>query len=226
MMITLRTKAAFTRTDLLAGVAAVSTLAVVVFAPLTILRNQARLNQCSQNLGQVARAILVFAGDHGSKLPGLHESGAGESWWWYKEEVKGYLGLSGPSSPDDRVFACPQDRGYSDAKPFFQNPRFDYGSYVFNGVRLLGTPNIAGWKVSAVNDPVRTLLVMEWSAHAPLSWHRSKTGKANSPFYSDAESVVGFVDGHVKLTRIYYDGYNAAYTRDPIAGYEYKYSGK
>jgi hypothetical protein len=36
--------------------------------------------------------------------------------------------------------------------------------------------------------------------------------------------MVAFVDGHVRLTRIYYDGYNAAYTQDPIAGYDYQYS--
>jgi hypothetical protein len=66
---------------------------------------------------------------------------------------------------------------------------------------------------------------MEWCAHAPLSWHKSRTGKRNLPFYCDAESVVVFVDGHAVLTKIYYDGYNAAYTRDPIPGYNYKYSG-
>jgi hypothetical protein len=85
-------------------------------------------------------------------------------------------------------------------------------------------PNIAGLKLPAVKRPQKTLLVMEWTAHAPLSWHHSKTGRNNSPFYCDAESVVGFVDGHVKLSKIYYDGYNAAYTRDPIDGYEYQYS--
>jgi prepilin-type processing-associated H-X9-DG protein len=66
---------------------------------------------------------------------------------------------------------------------------------------------------------------MEWTAHAPLSWHKSQTRKENTPFYNNAESVVGFVDGHVKLIPIYYDGLNAAYTRDPIGGYEYQYSG-
>jgi hypothetical protein len=29
----------------------------------------------------------------------------------------------------------------------------------------------------------------------------------------------------VSLTRIYYDGFNAAYTQDPIDGYDYQYSG-
>ena len=66
---------------------------------------------------------------------------------------------------------------------------------------------------------------MEWVAHAPLSWHRSRTGRANTPFYNDAESVVGFVDGRVALIKVYYDGLNAAYTRDPAPGYNYKYSG-
>ena len=36
------------------------------------------------------------------------------------------------------------------------------GSYVFNGVPLLGAPNIAGWQTTAVKAPQRTLLVMEW----------------------------------------------------------------
>ena len=66
---------------------------------------------------------------------------------------------------------------------------------------------------------------MEWTAHGPLSWHRSRTGRRNAPFYRDAESVVGFSDGHVALIPIYYDGHTAAYLRDPIPGYEYRYSG-
>ncbi len=124
------------------------------------------------------------------------------------------------------MFACPSDRGYSDPAPFHLNRRFDFSSYVFNGVTLPGTPvpNIAGLPLSAVKQPKRTLLVMEWTAHAPLSWHKSRTGKQNSPFYCDAQSVVGFVDGHVSFCKIYYDGYNAAYTQDPIDGYEYQYS--
>jgi prepilin-type processing-associated H-X9-DG protein len=62
-------------------------------------------------------------------------------------------------------------------------------------------------------------------AHAPLSWHNSKTGKKNAPFYNDAESVVTFVDGHVAFIKIYYDGINPAFSRDPIGGYQYRNSG-
>ena len=96
--------------------------------------------------------------------------------------MKHYAGLTGASSDKDTLFACPDDRGYSDPVPFHVSPRFDFNSYVFNGVALPGLPNIAGLPLSAVNQPKRTLMVMEWTAHAPLSWHRSKTGRQNSPF--------------------------------------------
>ncbi len=183
----------------------------------------------ASNLQQVSRAVLLYADEQKGTLPLLDPSPPPGGWWYFKEQVKAYAGLTGLSSPRDKVFACPSDRGYDEAadkpQPFHSSKKHDYTSYVFNGVNLPGVPNIAGWSLASVKDPVRTLLVMEWTAHAPLSWHKSRTGQANAPFYTDAESVVGFVDGHVKLIRIYYDGMNAAYTRDPIGGYDYKYSG-
>jgi hypothetical protein len=79
---------------------------------------------------------LLYCENNGRVLPDLVGSEAGDLWWWYKEKVKSYAGLNGPSSTDDRVFACPDDRGYSDPRPFCRNARFDYGSYVYNGVQL------------------------------------------------------------------------------------------
>jgi type II secretory pathway pseudopilin PulG len=221
----IRARFGFTLTDLLVILALVSLLCAVVVTQAIALRNKSRLAQCIGNLRQVDRALLTFCNDNNQTLPTVSPSDQKSLWWWYKEQVKRYAGLNGPSSPSDAVFACPEDRGYSDPEPFCLSSRFDYGSYVFNGVTMEGVPNIAGWQLSSVKRPLRTLLAMEWTAHAPLSWHRSKTGKRNMPFYCDAESVVGFVDGHVSLTKIYYDGYNAAYTQDPIDGYDYQYSG-
>jgi hypothetical protein len=178
---------------------------------------------------QVNRAVLQYADEQEHILPRMEGSPAPGGWWYYKDQVKGYLGLTGPSSPNDKVFACPDDRGYGEATerpvPFWRSRKHNYTSYVFNGVNLPGIPNIGGRETSSITQPSRTLLVMEWTAHAPLSWHRSRTGRANTPFYNDAESVVGFVDGHAALTKIFYDGLNAAYTRDPAPGYNYKYSG-
>ncbi len=215
----------FTLTDLLATLAVLSVVGVLIFTPLLAAKRKARLAQCTANLQRVGQAILTYAAENNQTLPDVFPDQRGDLWWWYKEKVKAYAGLTGASSAADQVFACPDDRGYTDPKPFHANARFDFTSYVLNAVNLPGMPNLAGWRVSAVNQPGRTLLVMEWTAHAPLSWHRSRTGKRNLPFYRDAESVVGFVDGHVSFTRIYYDGFDAAFTRDPIAGYDYKYSG-
>lgn len=221
-----RSLAGFTATDAWVTTAALIVLVSLGAAWLSATRRSARLAQCTTSLATVNRAVLAFAADHEESLPGPEPNESRDLWWWYKEQVKRYAGLTGPSSADDRVFACPDDRGYSDPRPFHQSARFDFTSFVFNGVTLPGLPNIAGWKTSAVLEPKRTLLVMEWTAHGPLSWHRSRTRKQNLPFYKDALSVVGFVDGHVQLTPIHFDGYNAAYTRDPAAGYSYRFSGK
>lgn len=215
---------AFTRLDLAVVLCVVTVVATLVLVPLERARRSARLETCRRNLASVAKAILQSAADRNGQLPAPVE-GQGELQWWYKEQVKSYAGIRGPSSTHDTVFACPDDRGYTDPKPFHQSARFDFGSYCFNGVTLPGVPSIAGWPLASVRQTSQTLLVMEWTAHGPLSWHRSRTGRRNAPFYKNAESVVAFVDGHVALIPIDYDGFNAAYTRDPIAGYSYRYSG-
>ena len=225
----LRKAAAFSMTDLLMVIAAVFLLVALATPALVGARAKARLAVCVDNLKKIDRAVLQFADENKGALPSVESSQPPGGWWWYKEQVKGYAGLSGLSSARDQVFACPNDRGYGaeDAKPlpFSQSPKHDFTSYVFNGVNLPGMPNIAGQSLGSIREPAKTLLVMEWTAHGPLSWHRSKTGRKNAPFYNDAESVVGFVDGHVGLIKIYYDGINAAYTRDPVPGYAYRYSG-
>jgi type II secretory pathway pseudopilin PulG len=224
-----RCPGAFSFTDFLVVLAVLSILAAVAVPILVKTRSSAHLAQCLANLNQINHAVQMYADEHQHRLPQMTNCPAPGAWWFYKEQVKGYLGLTGVSSRDDKVFACPDDRGYGDAaeptQPFHLSKKHDYTSYVFNSVDLPGLPNVAGRELSSLRDPARTLLVMEWTAHAPLSWHRSRTGRANTPFYNDAENVVGFADGHVALIPIYFDGCNPAYTRDPIPGYAYKYSG-
>ena len=216
----------FTLTDLLVIVAAVSLAGAILVAISVASKTKTRLAACTSNLAKANQAVLQFAADNHQRLPAPAAGDKHSLWWWYKEQVKSYASLRGESSASDTVFACPNDRGYTDPIPFSKNARFDFSSYVFNGVTLPGMPNIAGFQLAAINQPRRTLLVMEWTAHAPLSWHKSKTGRKNTPFYCDAKSVVRFVDGHVSFIPIYYDGYNAAYTQDPISSYDYQYSAR
>ena len=219
---------AFTLPDLLVLVAVLSVVAAVVVAWVVRSRAKSSLAQCIRNLEQVNRAVLLYANDGQGRLPAMQNCPAPGAWWYYRDQIKSYVGLNGPASPEDKVFGCPDDRGYGDgsepSRPFRLSKKHLYTSYVFNGVNLPGMPNVAGREVSSIKNPATTLLTMEWTAHAPLSWHRSRTGRANMPFYNNAESVLGFVDGHVALLPIYFDGLNPAYTRDPIPGYAYKYS--
>jgi len=212
--------------DLLAILAVLAVLAAIVLPIIQKKKAATALAQCVANLKEVNRATLMYAEEH-KVLPAMEKAPAPGPWWFYKDQVKGYLNLNGPSSSSEKIFGCPSDRGYGENRetpvPFRTSKKHNFTSYVFNGVNLPGIPNVAGLPLGKISDPPRTLVTMEWTAHAPLSWHRSRTRLENTPFYNDAESVVGFADGHVKLIPIYYDGMNAAYTRDPIEGYEYKY---
>src|ERR1051325_8984825 len=179
---------AFALADLLVIIAALMLL-LAIAVPLLVKSNaKARQARCVSNLKEINRAVLLYADDYKGTLPVLDRN---PSWWWYKELVKGHVGLTGPSSPRDKLFACPNDRGYDEPRPFHLSPKFDFTSYVFKGVNLPGIPNLAGKNIAAVNQPAKTLLMMEWTAHAPLSWHKSRTGKKHQPFYNDAESVAG-----------------------------------
>lgn len=216
---------AFTFADFLAVVAVVALLLAIALPMFSSSRARARQTVCESNLKDITHAVLSFADENAGRLPDPDPASKGPLWWFYKEQVKGYLGLRNPSSPGDKIFGCPSDRGYEDGKPFRLSAKFDYGSYNFNGVNIPGLPNIAGRNIASIKEPSRTLLMMEWTAHAPLSWHQSQTASRNQPFYNDAKSMVSLVDGHVDFIPIYYDGINPAYTRDPIPGYAYKYSG-
>src|SRR5687768_17174574 len=144
---------AFTFPDLLA-VFAVMLLMVSIAIPVWANnREKARQSLCMGNVNDVNRAVLQFTDSNAGRFPDNEPGMKGGVWWWYKEQVKGELGLRNPSSPADKVFACPSDRGYEEGKPFRLSARFDYGSYVFNGVNLPGVPNIAGARVDSIKEP-------------------------------------------------------------------------
>ena len=128
----------FTLTDLLVAVACLSVLGAFLLAEHTRARMKARLDTCTCNLAQVTGATLAYVNDHHQCLPASDAADKHDLWWWYKEKVKSYAGLHGESSNQDTLFACPEDRGYSEPTPFCQNARFDFSSYVFNGVTLAG----------------------------------------------------------------------------------------
>jgi hypothetical protein len=121
----------------------------------------------------------------------------------------------------------------------------DFSSYDFNGANLVTNypnvdyngplPGIGGQKLSAVQNPTRTLLVVEEPALIGYSWHQPKrAASAVLPLFNNGENLVSFVDGHVSYIKIYWDstihypngGISVAAYYDPPASYNYQWSGK
>jgi hypothetical protein len=189
----------------------------------------------------------MYAGDNGDTLP---DTGAG-TYITYKEVVKGYVGLHGPSSPLDKVFACPADTFYYNdgtcayaAHGQHEERIYDFSSYEFNGCNLLTNysnlayngvlPGIGGKKLSAVKNSIKTVLVVEASAILPYSWHQPKPPVSGGwPMLNDSRNMVSFVDGHASYIKIYWNsllsypngGISVAAYYDPPANYDYQWSG-
>src|SRR5581483_3524489 len=97
-----------------------------------------------------------------------------------------YVGLKGPSSPQDALFACPADTfNYTDADAssytsggIHELAVYNYSSYLFNAGNIRRStvtnvfPGIAGRRLTSIINPSKTVLVDEGSATAPYSWHQ------------------------------------------------------
>ena len=88
-------------------------------------------------------------------------------------------------------------------------------------------PGIAGQKLSSVKEPAKIVLVSEFPALLPYSWHQRA---GTSGHFNNAQDMVGFVDGHVSFIRVYWDSavtndHYEAWQYNPPAGYAYRWSG-
>lgn len=179
------------------------------------------------------------------------------SFFSYRRLIQNYVGLKGSPSPHDKLFACPVDTfSYDLAIPslsvsydptsFHDTSNTCYSSYSFNG----GITNLfsvytntigIGWqKSSTIKDPARTVLDSEVPALFPFSWHQlgnassfgAVTFNNGAILFDDAKNMIGFVDGHVSYTKIFWNPspvqpgvWALAIQYDPPAGYDYKWSG-
>jgi type II secretory pathway pseudopilin PulG len=198
----------------------VGILAALLLPAMSRAKETSRRVACMNNLRQVGLGIRLYAEDHSDSLPVLPEpnpypNGIGA---YYKQLVKAYLGLSGPASPKELVFICPSDRTL----------RNDVGhaftSYTFNGYEVQpgSIPRITGKKFGAIRNPAKAVLAGEWTAFFGGAWH-----PFNENLHPDSKALVGFVDGHTAVTKIYWDGVPGSSPRfyEPPAGYNYSWSG-
>jgi prepilin-type N-terminal cleavage/methylation domain-containing protein len=208
---------AFTLVELLVVIAVVGILAALLLPAMVKMRSGAKRAACIGNLRQVGLAIRLYAEDHSDLLPMLPEpnpypNGIG---CFYKEIVKRYAGLSGPASPDEKVFVCPADDQVS------KDPNHAYTSYTFNGFERIGPYYVTreeGYRLSGAANPSRAVLAGEYTAFFGNSWHAHQRTNHNN-----AINVLTFADGHTSYSRIYWNGVQEPRWYEPPTGYDYSW---
>ncbi len=214
-------KRAFTLIELLVVIAIIAILAALLLPVLSRAKETARRSACVSNLRQVNLAIHFYADDASDGLPALpdpnpYPNGVGA---YYKELVKGYLGLKGVTSSNESVFICPSDR------TVHTQIQHAFTSYTFNGYETdsLSIPRITGQKLSAIKSPTKAVLAGEFPAFFGGSWH-----PLISDEHADLKNVLSFVDSHAASVKIYWDGIAGSEPRnyEPPAGYNYNWDGE
>ena len=247
---------AFTLIELLVVMAIITILAALLLPAIGRARRKGQRTTCISNLRQINLGVRMYSDDSAEASPSPGQAAVTSTnlmplYTGYKALMKNYVGLNGASSSQDRLFACPADAFCPNwalpspmppwhfvQKSIHDEPSFDFSSYLFNGgdnsTRKLNTnsftfPGLSGVRLSAVKHPSRTVLVMEFSAIAPWSWHEpSSHGLAgqDGTLYNDSRDVVSFVDGHVSCIKIYWNTARRglAGNYNPPAGYDYQWS--
>ena len=221
---------AFSLVELLVVIAIIAVLAALLLPALNRAKAQSQRAVCTSNLRQIDLGIRIYSDEANDSAPAL---GQGQKIWIrYRELLQSYLGLKGPPSPQDKVFACPADTFYYrfnrangtmtyTPQSHCAQSNFLYSSYEFNGGNqatnidpaifgVSSLPGISGRKLTTIKHPARTLLISEASAFLPHSWHAPQPVLHDPrgfivPAFNNAKNVVGYVDGHVSYIKIFWN---------------------
>jgi len=234
--------------ELLVIIAIIAILAALLLPGFSTARDKAKRTACGNTLKQIGLAVNLYAGDSSDAAPGgWSRTNSPHSTWTYFPGVTAYKKLLG-SYATSNLFACPADTFHYDylinaqpANPGYayvrrglhEEPAAEFSSYGFNGGDVLtggtNTDSIVGRKLASIQEPARTVLVADYAAFFPYSWHHPKNASFNEPgLFNDAMNMVGFVDGHASYIRIYWNSNRRgsfALSYEPPAGYDYKWSG-
>src|SRR6476660_9645152 len=94
---------AFTLIELLVVIAIIGILAALLLPALNAAKNRAKRTACLSNLKQVNAGLLMYADDNSGAMPKQSNVSTNYLVYFYKESMKSYVGLTGASSPADKV---------------------------------------------------------------------------------------------------------------------------
>jgi prepilin-type N-terminal cleavage/methylation domain-containing protein len=231
----------FTLLELLAVIVVIAILATLLIPGFGAAKSKARRVACLNNLRQIGFGVNLYAGDSRDAAPGGWPPT--NSTFNYFQGVTAYKKLLA-SYATSNLFICPADifhydyltnsPGYAHvATGLHTQSETDFSSYGFNGGDVLtggrNTDSIVGRKLGSIREPAKTVLVADYAAFFPYSWHHPRKPSFKEPgLFNDTMNMVGFVDGHVGYIKIYCDSTRHDYFAldyEPPAGYDYKWSG-
>jgi prepilin-type processing-associated H-X9-DG protein len=240
------TRSAFTFAELLVSVAIIASLASLLSTSISRARALAGRTTCQNHLREIALSVRMYADDMNDLGPStMAPPKMLDSWTAYRRLVSSYLARSTNSSLVDNLFACPADKYHYSftaasmksyayiPEPVYRQPWSEHSSYCFNGGNarsntLTGatSPGIVGVKLSSIREPSKTILLAEYPAFFPFSWHRPQN-RTSPHYFNNAQNMIAFVDGHVSYVKIFYDPHRVeaeSWQYDPPASYAYKWS--
>jgi prepilin-type N-terminal cleavage/methylation domain-containing protein len=225
----MKTRSAFTLIELLVTIAIIAILAAILFPVLSRAKERGNRTGCVNNLRQINAGVLMYAHDNADTMPLLPvpDPYPNGELCFYKELMKGYVGLSGPPKQGDKLFICPSETPSPTDGRLSTAYIVDYSDYYFNGW-------VAGVKFTAIKYPSLTALVAEAPAMIGYSWHQpqSKYNLVNNgpnapPYlhaaYNNALNEVSYPDGHISYIKIYNDGMSCSSEYNPPDGYDYQW---
>jgi prepilin-type N-terminal cleavage/methylation domain-containing protein len=248
---------AFTLVELLVVIAIIGILAALLLPTLNSAAAHARRGNCISNVKQIDAGVLMYAAENQDMLFPAQKKPNDvkavfyfQEWTAYVPLVGHYVGWKGAPSPRDKIFACPSDKFHDVVatggikwvnESLHSQSNLNYSSYIFNAANSVWQiplrdkyptmfPGVLGSKLASIRTPDKTVLLGEWPAWAPYSWHsppRPRSYKVNN-----APNVLGFADGHVGYVKIHSGTNNptglwqASFAFDPPPEYDYKWSGK